>query len=377
MIQAATGKSPWLLRVHHRLRSLSFAMLFVAAVLHGYDKELGAGVWGFLVLLFLVYPHWQYWRASRSRDAIQAELQSLLFDSLLLGMAAAALHFSLWISFSAAVGTLVNNAANKGWRGVLQTIPACALGALAWVALFGLHFSPHTGAVATAFCMAALTMYLLIMNNIGFVRNQQLRRVRHQLQEREAALLEVNTRLLGNLREIDGLQNQLREQANRDPLTGLYNRRYLSSTLERELSRCKREGQVLSLWLIDIDHFKAINDVHGHQVGDAVLVQLARMLAAFARTEDVVCRFGGEEFLITMPTMPLQAAIERAEQLRSQVAQSPFVSGALDLKISISIGVSVYPMHGLLVDGLIGAADSALYRAKAAGRNQVFSAVSM
>ena len=225
--------------------------------------------------------------------------------------------------------------------------------------------------------MLGLTIYLLILNNIGFVRNQQLRKVRHQLQLRELELLGVNTRLLGNLQEIDGLQNQLREQASRDPLTGLYNRRYLSTTLERELSRCKREGQVLSLLLIDIDHFKTINDTHGHQVGDAVLVQLATLLGAFARAEDVVCRFGGEEFLITMPTMPLGVAMERAQQLRVQVAQRGVVCGALQLGVTISIGVSVYPEHGLVVDALIGAADSALYRAKAAGRDQVFSAVSM
>jgi diguanylate cyclase len=154
------------------------------------------------------------------------------------------------------------------------------------------------------------------LGQVAFTRIQRLRMTREALQVRERELMDVNDALHKNLREIDELQEQLREQANRDPLTGLYNRRYLDSTLERELARCKRDGNSLALILIDIDHFKQVNDTYGHQAGDEILLRLAALLAGMARAGDVACRYGGEEFLLLMPTMPMISARERAEALR-------------------------------------------------------------
>jgi diguanylate cyclase len=111
------------------------------------------------------------------------------------------------------------------------------------------------------------------------------------------------------------LQEKLREQANRDSLTGLFNRRYLEGTLERELARCKRENAPLTMLLLDIDHFKLVNDTYGHQAGDEVLRVFARALLESARAEDIVCRYGGEEFLLVLPKMPLNIARGRATQL--------------------------------------------------------------
>lgn len=370
-MEEAAKKCPWLVRIHHRMRTVSFAMLFAATGLHIYGKGYGLAAWAALGLLLLVYPHVQCWRASRAADPVRAEMANLLVDSILLGMFAAALEFPLWLSFSAALGTLINNAANKGWRGVGQTSLALPAGALAWIAVGGFGFSPHTDWPVTLFCIAGLTGYVVAVGSIGFKRNIQLRVAREALKSHEKELLTANETLQKKLQEIDLLQQQLREQAMRDPLTGLYNRRYLDSTLERELARCKREGQSLSLILIDIDRFKNINDTYGHQAGDEVLRRLGSVLAAASRVEDVACRYGGEEFLVLMPTMSLPAARLRAEELRASVGATEIPFGSFRLGVTLSIGISVYPGHGMSADELVKRADLALYKAKQGGRNQI------
>jgi len=366
-----TNKKPWLVQMHHRMRAISFALLFVAASLHIAGKDYSLSFWLGLVLVLLVYPHIQYYRACRAGNSVQVEMTSLLMDSILLGAFVAALQFPLWLTFSAIQGTLSNNAANKGWRGVGETILALLGGALLWVAVMGFRFSPETDWPTTLFCIAGLTWYLMTMGVMGFTRNRYLRQTRVTLQAREQELLSANECLRKNLDEIDVLQEQLRIQANLDPLTSLYNRRYLDSTLERELARCRREGQSLSLILVDIDHFKKINDTYGHQAGDAVLIQLSAILGGMARSGDVACRYGGEEFLLLMPTMSLDVAKERAEDLRAMFGGMTLPFGDFRLQTTISIGISVYPGHGTSADELIKCADRALYQAKHGGRNRV------
>ena len=160
----------------------------------------------------------------------------------------------------------------------------------------------------------------------AFPRNLQLRKTRENLRLSERTL----THPLG---EIQDLQARLQEQASRDPLTGLYNRRFLDTIVGREISRCHRDHQYMVVMLIDLDHFKNVNDTYGHQAGDEVLKTLSALLLENARAADVPCRYGGEEF--------------------------------------ISIGVALYPTHGETVAALTRSADLALYRAKAEGRNRV------
>lgn len=367
----SSRKRPWLVRMHHRMRSISFAMMFVATVLNITDQDYGPLGWSLLVCLFLIYPHLQYCRACWSANPVRAEMTNLLVDSLLLGVYIAGVGFSLWLAFSGAIGTLSNNAANKGWRGVFQALLALGGGMAAGVAIFGLHLTPRTEWPATLFCIAGLTGYLMAMGNIGFNRNQQLRQTRETLKQRESDLLTANHALQENIREIAQLHAQLIEQANRDPLTNLYNRRYLDSTLDRELARCKREGQSLALIMIDIDHFKKINDTYGHQAGDEMLIYLASTLHGMARAADITCRYGGEEFLLLMPTMDLETAHRRAEELRAGFGSAVVPFGNFRLQTTLSIGISVYPGHGTTPDQLIQGADRAMYRAKHRGRNRV------
>jgi diguanylate cyclase (GGDEF)-like protein/PAS domain S-box-containing protein len=171
--------------------------------------------------------------------------------------------------------------------------------------------------------------------------------------------------------ELQILQAQLREAAIRDPLTGLYNRRYLDETMKRELARAAREENPISIFIGDIDYFKQVNDTYGHQAGDEILKALGEVLREHARSGDIPCRYGGEEFVVILPDMPLEAARDRAELVRRDFADLRFAFGDAQLGVTISIGISVYPDYGTTADELIGAADQALYEAKQTGRNKV------
>lgn len=200
---------------------------------------------------------------------------------------------------------------------------------------------------------------------LGITRNVSERKAA------ESALRESNRQLHARIEEIGRLQSALQELAVRDSLTGLYNRRYLDETLEREVSRARREGIPLSLVMLDIDYFKRVNDTYGHQVGDEALRTLAATLSADIRTEDVACRYGGEEFLILLPNMPLVAALARAEAWRAAVESLAIGHGDFVLTFTISLGVAAYPEHGKTPDDLTRCADQALYKAKHEGRNRV------
>jgi diguanylate cyclase (GGDEF)-like protein/PAS domain S-box-containing protein len=172
-------------------------------------------------------------------------------------------------------------------------------------------------------------------------------------------------------REVQALQERLREQSLRDALTGLYNRRYLEESLGRELILAKRNGHPISLIIGDLDHFKAINDQYGHLGGDEVLRTFGALLKRHARGSDIYCRYGGEEFLLVLPEMTKENAVKRAELLRSMMAATPVSFGASAIAVTATFGVATFPQDGLSGDEVIAAADRALYAAKAAGRNRV------
>jgi len=168
------------------------------------------------------------------------------------------------------------------------------------------------------------------------------------------------------------LREALRNRSVRDPLTKLFNRRYLEETLTRELSGAKRNGNSLSVIMIDIDHFKKYNDNHGHDAGDFVLVEIAELVASKLRAGDIACRFGGEELVLVMPGAPKQIAATRAEFLRDSIEKHEFVyRGRSLLGVTVSAGIAEFPSSGDTPALLMKAADAALYRAKDAGRNRV------
>jgi diguanylate cyclase (GGDEF)-like protein len=182
------------------------------------------------------------------------------------------------------------------------------------------------------------------------------------------AAVEQLSLALSNLR----LQDSLRTQSIRDPLTGLYNRRYLEESLTRELARCDRLNKPVSVLMVDLDHFKRFNDTHGHDGGDALLTHAGRLLQAHCRAEDIACRFGGEEFTVILPEVDAERAGARAEQIRTAIE-------SLDVRhlrerlssVTTSIGVATFPASATEADELLRRADAALYRAKKQGRNRV------
>ncbi len=185
----------------------------------------------------------------------------------------------------------------------------------------------------------------------------------------EEALRDANARLQAHVAEIEALQVKLQEQAIRDSLTGLFNRRYLEETLQREIARSDRSGRPLGIVMIDIDHFKELNDAHGHRAGDVALQALGALLAANTRGGDVACRYGGEEFVLALPGTTLEVARERAERLRQAVEALRVEHEGTLLSMTISAGIAAYPAHGERVDQVLDNADQALYQAKNNGRN--------
>jgi diguanylate cyclase (GGDEF)-like protein len=188
---------------------------------------------------------------------------------------------------------------------------------------------------------------------------------------RQKSLLRSQRQLASQLAEISALQTRLQEEVIRDPLTGLYNRRYLTETLPRELSRAKREDYPLALIMIDLDHFKRVNDSYGHAAGDEVLKNLSAILGDGAREGDIVCRYGGEEFLVALPGMSLDLALQRVEAWRLEFAATNVRQGSLTIDVTLSAGIAGFPEHGTDIDILLLRADEALYRAKKEGRNRV------
>jgi len=170
------------------------------------------------------------------------------------------------------------------------------------------------------------------------------------------------------------LRDSLRKQAIHDPLTGLYNRRYLDDALSREVRRAVRRDASFGIIMIDIDYFKQVNDQYGHDAGDVLLKEVAILFQTHLRGEDLVCRYGGEEFVAILPEADIIETTARAEEIRKVVEERVVEYAGQQISVTISAGVSMYSAHGKKAHNLIKAADDALYRAKTAGRNRVETA---
>jgi diguanylate cyclase (GGDEF)-like protein len=176
---------------------------------------------------------------------------------------------------------------------------------------------------------------------------------------------------LANIR----LRETLRHQVVHDVLTGLFNRRYLEETLEREIYRGRRKGASLGLIMLDLDYFKHFNDNFGHEAGDNLLRNLGNFLAERVRREDVACRYGGEEFVLILAEASEEIVCQRAEEIRREFPKVPvWYRGRVLESVTVSAGVAMFPEHGATGRDVLRAADEAMYRAKAQGRNRVLVA---
>jgi len=227
------------------------------------------------------------------------------------------------------------------------------------------------------FVGALLAAVLVVAGAWLFFTWQQKRWQQEVADQLEENIQQRTLELQITLNELAG-KNQLLEQQNTlDPLTGVRNRAFFDQKLVAELKRCRREQRPLALLMIDIDRFKAINDQHGHLVGDAVIKQVATAIAAqLKRSSDHLCRYGGEEFALILPSTDTDGAMVLAEQIRYDLSHSQVKHQQLVLLISVSIGCySAIPTIDQTSNDFIQAADAAMYQAKQAGRNQVVCSV--
>jgi diguanylate cyclase (GGDEF)-like protein len=190
--------------------------------------------------------------------------------------------------------------------------------------------------------------------------------------ERSAQIHQQNEELERVNERLAGINSQLERLATTDALTGLHNRRYLQQAIDFELARAKRVERPFCLLMLDIDHFKRVNDSYGHQVGDRVLETVADLMVSNLRNTDLRARWGGEEFVALLLDSDLEAGLHTAEKIRAVIANSEFHAGLLQpVRVTISIGVACFPKDGCEERELFAYADAALYRAKNAGRNRV------
>ena len=189
-----------------------------------------------------------------------------------------------------------------------------------------------------------------------------------EIRRTERDLQEANGRL-------EALNKMLLSQAIHDSLTGLFNRAYLDEALPRELARCDRDGSTIALLILDVDHFKIVNDTYGHDTGDLVLKGVARLVRGIVRAGDLPCRFGGDEVVAVMPGASEAEAVGVAERIRQRVNEEKFGDGSVQLSVTVSVGFAIFPIHANSSADLFRAADRALYAAKDAGRNRTVPAV--
>ncbi|MBI5230821.1 MAG: GGDEF domain-containing protein [Coriobacteriales bacterium] len=208
------------------------------------------------------------------------------------------------------------------------------------------------------------TMFLGEFSDAFNSMAQQLGQTLDELRKREHDLVEANAAL-------EAAQARLREQATRDPLTGLFNRRYLDDRWRSEVARSKRNGRPLSILLADLDHFKDVNDRGGHAAGDATLVAFATLLAESIRASDVPCRVGGDEFLALMIDSTPEDAAVCAERIREEFGSVEIPGVPVDCALGASFGIAELTAEVTELDELIRIADRALYEVKGTGRNRV------
>ena len=357
---AHEARPHWVVRLNWRNRTWSFALAFGVLGTYLGTRHAGGVEWALLALQFLAYPHLAYWRARRSASTLRAEMQNLLLDAVLLGMWVAYWGFPLWIGFMLAIGACLNLMIFRGLPGLRAALLAFAAGSAAMLLFAGPRFHPDTGLLTAFLCMALLSAYLLMFAHAAYGRGVSLRESRERMGEQ--------------LEQITSLQGKLREQALRDPLTGLYNRRHFDQVLAQALADCRARGRPLSLAMIDIDHFKQINDRYGHPGGDEMLLALAQALGRHARGSDTTCRFGGEEFLWMMPATSPDEALRLVDAMRAEFAATDVAAGSDTMRARLSCGVAGVPAHGNDAVQLLQATDKALYAAKQQGRDRVVSA---
>ncbi|MDD0844307.1 diguanylate cyclase [Pseudomonas sp. Gutcm_11s] len=299
-------------------------------------------VWVLLVFNGFLWPHLAYQLARLSSVPFKTERRSLLIDSIFGGFWAAAMQFNVLPTVTILAMMAMDNVAAGGMRFFAKGGLAMLAGMGLAMLVFGPGFSPDTNMLQLYACLPMLILYPLALGWVSY-------RLSIKLAEHKQAL---------------------RTASRTDSLTRLFNHGYWKDLLQQEFIKCRGGQQRATVALIDLDHFKDINDHHGHLVGDSVLRLLSEQLVRSLRQEDMAGRYGGDEFCVILPNTPPVLASEVLERLRQELGEvrSPL---APELKISLSIGLAGYSPFQLDATHWLKDADEALYQAKQGGRNQV------
>ncbi|MGD8403251.1 MAG: diguanylate cyclase [Anaerolineales bacterium] len=241
------------------------------------------------------------------------------------------------------------------------------------VGVLGVAHSPEKGKVFTNEDVTVLNQFtdmavVALQNARLFEKAQKEIDFRRKT---EIELRNANQLLQLQIERIEMLQEQLQELAVRDPLTELYNRRYLQESLEIEFAHPERSSLPTAILMMDSDHLKEINDKYGHKAGDDFLVHISKTIRKSVRTGDIACRYGGDEFVVVLSNVTKETALSRAEKLRKKIASHSIVHRNEKVTISVSIGIAMFPEHGSVGEILLQKADQALYEAKRMGKNRV------
>ncbi|WP_064120048.1 diguanylate cyclase [Pseudomonas fluorescens] len=336
------GKGLSLARRLYTSRTLGLVLGLLCVSVAMYPLDPPAWVWALMVSNGLIWPHLAFQWARRSSVPYHAEHRNLLIDAFLGGFWVAAMQFNPLPSATTISMMAMNNVAIGGVRFLLAGLAAQILGVGVGLVVFAPAFIPATSPLQLYACLPLLMLYPLALGWICF---------------RQAYTLGQHKR-------------ELLALSRTDSLTGLLNHGAWKDQLEIAFQRCKRQKQGAAIALIDIDHFKAINDTYGHVAGDIVLRQLSKMLKQNLRATDIAGRYGGDEFCVILPELPLFNAAQAMEALRERFAILGYEQNPA-LKVSLSIGLAAYdPAHADATRWL-NDADQALYEAKASGRNRV------
>ena len=322
-----------------RLLGLSLGGIAIAAVL--LERQAGWPEWAWLAFTALAWPQLAYLVAMRSRDPYRAELRNLLLDSALAGAWVPLMHFNLLPSVLLVTLATVDKISSGVPRLWLRSLPGMGAAMLATGLATGFAFEPATSMQVLLACLPIIVIHTIAVSLASYRLIRQVTRQNHLL-------------------------DQLRRT---DTLTGLYGRGYWREQASLALGRHRDNGEPAALVLIDLDHFKGINDGHGHGAGDEVLRALASAIRCNIRPDDFAGRLGGDEFAVLLPGVPAQDAARTAGRIREAVAAMR-VYEQPDVHPTISVGVAYADGQDDLQDWL-DAADQALYRAKREGRNQV------
>ncbi len=339
---AAAGNGLALPKRLYKSRVLGLTLGFVCVVFGVYPLNPPLWVWAVMLLNAFAWPHLAYQWSRRTGNALRCERRNLLFDSFCGGFWVGAMHFNPLPSVTALSMMTMNNVAIGGPRFMLAGWAAQALGIATALLVFAPAFIAVTSELQLYACLPVLMLYPLALGWVCY--RQAVTLARHK-------------------RELLALSRT-------DSLSGLLNHGAWKDHLEIEFQRCRRHQQGAAIALIDIDHFKTINDTYGHVTGDAVLRQLSKVLRQNLRATDLAGRYGGDEFCVILPGVPLNHATEVMDTLRDRFHALAYVEDPT-LRVSLSVGIALYqPTHADSTHWL-NDADLALYEAKSSGRNRV------